>query len=254
MIDLQNSAELNGVEPIELYSWFIRFPQSNKKVICYCDKCGKERNIKYYAYSDLCHECANGDPVKKEKKSVDTLNYYSHQENRDNAGRLSREYYSHQENRDNTGMLSREYWSHQENRDAQSERLLNSDSRKSLAIKQSQDPEFGKRVSVGHQHIPYEEWEDFIYNQVDKRALSPEVKQWRSDIFERDDYTCQICYQRGCCLNVHHIRKWSEYPELRCDIDNGITLCLDCHIETYYKENEYIDFLQKRLNQKVYIG
>jgi len=56
-----------------------------------------------------------------------------------------------------------------------------------------------------------------------------QVSSWRKDIFERDDYTCQHCNQKGGKLNAHHIKPWAKYPELRYEIDNGLTLCVTCH-------------------------
>ena len=48
-------------------------------------------------------------------------------------------------------------------------------------------------------------------------------------IFERDDYTCQLCRQKGRDLQVDHIQSWAEYVELRFSMDNCRTLCMDCH-------------------------
>jgi hypothetical protein len=55
---------------------------------------------------------------------------------------------------------------------------------------------------------------------------------WRTAVFMRDDYTCQTCKQRGITLNADHIKPWAQYPELRYAIDNGRTLCVDCHKQT----------------------
>ena len=39
----------------------------------------------------------------------------------------------------------------------------------------------------------------------------------------------EICRKVGVYLTAHHIKSWKNYPELRFDINNGITLCEDCH-------------------------
>lgn len=54
-------------------------------------------------------------------------------------------------------------------------------------------------------------------------------KQWHSDVFQRDNWTCQTCGIRGAKLQSHHIKSWAKYPKLRYEISNGVTLCLECH-------------------------
>lgn len=58
-----------------------------------------------------------------------------------------------------------------------------------------------------------------------------DYKDWRKNVFERDDFTCKKCNQKGYDLNAHHIMSYAEYPKLRLDVENGVTLCKECHIE-----------------------
>lgn len=68
-----------------------------------------------------------------------------------------------------------------------------------------------------------------------ERQLAMETKEykfWRKSVFERDNYSCVHCWLRWWKMQADHIKRWSEFPELRYDIDNWRTLCLDCHIKT----------------------
>lgn len=59
-----------------------------------------------------------------------------------------------------------------------------------------------------------------------------EYRLWREAVYERDNYTCVWCGERGGKLNADHIKAFAHYPELRFAIDNGRTLCVDCHKQT----------------------
>ena len=68
-------------------------------------------------------------------------------------------------------------------------------------------------------------------NRREKHGCVEDV-EWRNAVYKRDDYTCQDCQIKGKRLNAHHIKGFKDYPELRFDLDNGITLCVDCHKKT----------------------
>ncbi len=75
-------------------------------------------------------------------------------------------------------------------------------------------------------------WQGGISRAYKTGYNSIQYKEWRKNIFERDDYTCQDCGIHASeigYLTAHHIKSWSEYPELRFEISNGITLCEKCH-------------------------
>lgn len=61
---------------------------------------------------------------------------------------------------------------------------------------------------------------------------SPEYKKWRSEVFKRDNYTCQECGKNKCYITAHHIKSFSKHPKLRFEVSNGLTLCENCHEKT----------------------
>lgn len=89
-----------------------------------------------------------------------------------------------------------------------------------------------------------------------------EYRRWVRDVFKRDNYTCQCCGEHGGTLNAHHINNYSSNPELRTDINNGISLCEECHLNSYpnsfhkiygvydndlFQLQEFFDFKRKLL-------
>ncbi len=65
-----------------------------------------------------------------------------------------------------------------------------------------------------------------------KIRTSWQYKEWRRHVYQRDDYTCQACGQRGGKLQADHELPFALYPDLRFEILNGRTLCVPCHIKT----------------------
>jgi len=61
---------------------------------------------------------------------------------------------------------------------------------------------------------------------------SKEYQLWRKAVFERDKFTCRFCGKIGGILHADHIKPFALFPELRFAIDNGRTLCKQCHQKT----------------------
>jgi hypothetical protein len=77
-------------------------------------------------------------------------------------------------------------------------------------------------------------WKGGISFENGRIRKAIEWKTWRKIVFERDNYTCQICGIRSSKkewaeIHPHHIKSFSEYPDSRFDINNGLTLCKSCH-------------------------
>ena len=93
-------------------------------------------------------------------------------------------------------------------------------------------------------------WKGGVTSENEKLRKLPRYKMWRIDVFERDNYTCQECGQRGGELNADHIKPFALYEELRLDLWNGRTLCKTCHLKTdtygkriYMKNNKIISLV-----------
>lgn len=89
-----------------------------------------------------------------------------------------------------------------------------------------------------------------------------EYKQWVKSVLARDNYSCCECGVQNHNLEVHHIKPFQQIIDennittieqvVECEelwnIDNGISLCIDCHRKTF-KETKMI--LRKQNNAKL---
>jgi hypothetical protein len=62
-------------------------------------------------------------------------------------------------------------------------------------------------------------------------------KELAKAILKRDNYTCFKCGANSK-LEVHHIKKWSRYPNLRFEPTNLITVCKKCHKKIHSRNTE----------------
>lgn len=100
------------------------------------------------------------------------------------------------------------------------------------------------RVAGSNNH----KWKGGITPLIIKIRSYKKYSEWRREVYERDKYTCQMCGDdRGHNLEAHHKKTFSEIikdnniksfnESLKCkelwNINNGITLCKDCHREVH---------------------
>lgn len=121
-------------------------------------------------------------------------------------------------------------------------RKANLDKKASLGAKRKMSE--ARKGKYGGKNAP--NWRGGKSSLCSQIKISFEYRQWRSDIFTRDNFTCQMCGQVGGKLNAHHIKSFSSVIQkyeittleeaLNCEelwnINNGITHCEKCHRET----------------------
>lgn len=56
--------------------------------------------------------------------------------------------------------------------------------------------------------------------------------KWRKEVLERDKNKCRCCGATED-LHAHHIWAWALHPDMRYEINNGLTLCANCHKEVH---------------------
>lgn len=113
-----------------------------------------------------------------------------------------------------------------------------------LGRKWNHSKETKKKMSLERRGEKNPAWKNGISQLEARIRRSFKYRQWRSDVFTRDNFTCQECGDdRGGNLEAHHIDQFSEiikrnkiktYEQaLACEelwnINNGLTLCKKCH-------------------------
>lgn len=81
-----------------------------------------------------------------------------------------------------------------------------------------------------------------------KQAYDVRYLEWMRAVKNRDGWKCRMsnkeCKGR---LEAHHIFRWVDFPDLRYEIKNGITLCHHHHPRTREKEVEMSTHFQMLL-------
>lgn len=95
----------------------------------------------------------------------------------------------------------------------------------------------GKRCAVcfrdNNNGSNHHSWKSWLTDAIRERRArkNKEYKQWRLDVYKKDNYTCQICKNKSKDLHAHHLESFCSNVNLRYEKSNGVTLCKKCHID-----------------------
>ncbi len=80
-------------------------------------------------------------------------------------------------------------------------------------------------------------WKGGITNSNRTLRQDNRYREWQQQVYKRDHYKCQECQIHCYPGNIiaHHIFNFSDYPELRTVVNNGITLCRKCHVIIHHR-------------------
>ena len=70
-------------------------------------------------------------------------------------------------------------------------------------------------------------WKGGIDLENKRARQSLEYEVWRLEVYRKDGFRCRLCGNKD--IVAHHLKLFSEFPELRFSVNNGITLCRSCH-------------------------
>lgn len=120
-------------------------------------------------------------------------------------------------------------------------RSCSAKSRPSPMLGKKFTPEHRKKIGDAIRGKRNWNWKGGVTPYQKQERRKPEYVAWRKAVFERDNFTCQVCSKRGGVLQADHIKSWIKYPELRTELSNGRTLCIDCHkaTPTYARNKDY---------------
>ncbi len=85
--------------------------------------------------------------------------------------------------------------------------------------------------------------------------MDSDYQNWSKAVKERDDYTCQMCFKRGGKLHSHHILEYFQHPKLRYKLENGTTVCKQCHLEIHSVRAIFRQLIQEsKIETRIYKG
>ena len=89
-----------------------------------------------------------------------------------------------------------------------------------------------KKLSLCRKKEKHWNWKGGITLENATIRNSLEYEIWRNEVWKRDRWECRLCKSKKQ-LVAHHLKLFSDFPELRFDVNNGITLCRSCHAKIH---------------------
>ena len=208
MINRNATIEEKGYDPDTLSHG------SGKKVCAVCDECGEVRWIPFHAYRDLCFTCAK----KGERNS-----FFNKKHTEQSRKKMSENHAG--------GVTIHSEETKLKIRDAHKGRKKSNSHCMNMR---------GHRVSMSGKNHP--NWKGGVSSEHKLFMGTIEYSKWRLAVFNRDNFTCQECGDStGGNLNAHHLLPYRDWKDEQYSLNlmNGITLCKNCHKETFGREYEF---------------
>lgn len=184
-------------------------PNSEKKIKVMCPQCNEIRDTTYKSYhkaqSDVCLKCFN----KTKRKNVDLIKV-----NKLSVIAVSKVGYSICKCECGSVIEVSNY------------NLLSGRTKSCGCLKRQNF--ITAKVCKKNEHG---NWKGGITSEQNVIRKSVKYRNWRTSVFERDNYKCQKCNQIGGDLNAHHIIPFGIDKNRVYDKANGLTLCHKCHNE-----------------------
>jgi hypothetical protein len=83
-------------------------------------------------------------------------------------------------------------------------------------------------------------WKGGVTYPIHALRKTKEYRHWRDAVLERDGYRCTKCHKSKHRLDAHHVFSFTLFPELRFDVNNGVTVCVICHTKYKDKLNQLV--------------
>ena len=118
---------------------------------------------------------------------------------------------------------------------------------------------YGSRFVKGHLGYRKNKNRSNKFKHIRSLRECTKYKNWRKQVFERDNYTCVICKKKGGHINADHIKPLSRIIKdnkiktlnqaIKCkelwSEENVRTLCLNCHRKTETFGSRALKFIPK---------